>query len=144
MDGRVTITRDYEFSAAHRIEGHPKCGRMHGHNYRVTVGITADSLMGGMILDYGEMDKVIKPIIEQFDHHYMVSNSNLEANDPYFAAAPVGDIAFTHTDASTAECLAERLCALISDAFLGTSNIDVLFVQVDETPKSSAFYQRGL
>ncbi|HLE81832.1 MAG TPA: 6-carboxytetrahydropterin synthase, partial [Dehalococcoidia bacterium] len=44
-----SITKTYWFSAAHMLVGHPKCGRMHGHNYRVDVTVAADLHSGSRV-----------------------------------------------------------------------------------------------
>ena len=61
-----------KFSAAHTIKGHPKCGRMHGHNYKVVVTLSADTLdKNGMIMDFSEVKKVVHMVIDKLDHVYL-------------------------------------------------------------------------
>jgi len=130
------ITRKYLFSAAHRLEGHPKCSRCHGHNYVVTVTLNAEALEDGMVLDYSKMDAVIKPIIDRYDHRYLVSRENRNLSDPYAEIAlRNGDAVDLPVDRSTAECIAFLLYELIEASVKSVSSI-----QVDETEKSSALY----
>jgi queuosine biosynthesis protein QueD len=135
------ISREYTFAAAHRIEGHPKCGRLHGHNYKVVVELLLTVLpANGMVMDYGDMDKIIKPIVDEMDHRYLVSRENRNANDPYaLIAGQNGDIFDLPTNASTAESLAAYLYSLIANV-LRTSDVGVESVQVDESFKSSATF----
>lgn len=45
--GRLTISKDFELSASHqlwRLPGTHKCSANHGHNYVVTLTLTADRL----------------------------------------------------------------------------------------------------
>ena len=66
------ISISVKFSAAHTIKGHPKCGRMHGHNYRVVVTLTSDVLNEkGMVADFGDVKKVVKEVVDQLDHVYL-------------------------------------------------------------------------
>jgi 6-pyruvoyltetrahydropterin/6-carboxytetrahydropterin synthase len=132
------ISRKYSFSAAHRIEGHPKCGRLHGHNYEVTV-ILKDTRLpeSGMLMDYGYLDKLVKPIIDALDHRYIVSESNEVSADPYAAVAIMRDDAFIlPAKASTAEHIAEYL----HDAIARVIDLPATFiaVEVSESPKSMA------
>ena len=61
-----------KFSAAHTIEGHPKCGRMHGHNYKVVVTLSADTLdKNGMIMDFSDVKKVVHMVVDKLDHTYL-------------------------------------------------------------------------
>lgn len=133
----TTISREYWFSAAHRLEGHPKCGRLHGHNYRVVAVLKGETDKHGMIMDYGKMDEVIKPVIDgYFDHRYLVSNENLEARDKYAEMATErGEAADIFAPASTAECLAELLAGIFIK-----EGLPIASVTVDETPKSSATF----
>ncbi len=55
------------FSAAHFIPGHWKCGRVHGHNFRVEVEVEGD-LRNGMVMDFYELKKILREIVERYDH----------------------------------------------------------------------------
>lgn len=53
--------------AAHQLKGHPKCGKLHGHNYTFEVEIEADILdeKYGFVVDFGDISKLIK---DRYDH----------------------------------------------------------------------------
>jgi 6-pyruvoyltetrahydropterin/6-carboxytetrahydropterin synthase len=54
---------------AHTIPGHPKCGSLHGHTYKVELiieGETRDSR--GMIVDFGRMKRDLREVLAKFDH----------------------------------------------------------------------------
>ena len=62
------IARIYrrEFSAAHFIEGHPHCGRNHGHNYVLIARIYGKS---DEWLDFEEIKPQVDRIVdEKYDH----------------------------------------------------------------------------
>lgn len=68
----ATLRRTYTFEAAHRLplvcEGH-KCGRMHGHSYRVTVIVRGPiDPVAGWVCDFAEIDAKMRPILATFDH----------------------------------------------------------------------------
>ncbi len=63
----LEATKEFEFCAAHHLEGHPKCGKMHGHNYRVLITFRADS-NEDMVVDFGEIKKWFGPVIDGLDH----------------------------------------------------------------------------
>lgn len=138
-------TKTFWFSAAHRIEGHAKCGRLHGHNYRVDVTVT--ETMGssldayGFVLDFGVISRIVKPILEEWDHRYMVSNANVAASCPYFEAADrVDDAVFIDIAQTSAELLAQYLNIRIGHLMMaeGIGNAYVKEVRVWETPKAFA------
>ncbi len=82
----VTLTRTYEFAAAHRLHAaglseaenaavFGKCNNAygHGHNYllEVTIGGDPDPLTG-MVCDLAELDRVVNAeVVERYDHHHL-------------------------------------------------------------------------
>ncbi len=78
------IGKQYSFSAAHMLpkvgDGHP-CKRLHGHNYIVEVEIRGEiAPKDGFCsnIDFLEVDRLMKPIIEKLDHHYLNEIPGLE------------------------------------------------------------------
>jgi 6-pyruvoyltetrahydropterin/6-carboxytetrahydropterin synthase len=66
------LRKTYEFEAAHWLpevpEGH-KCGKVHGHSYRIVIELSSDELDKGMVVDYKDISQCIKgPIIHVLDH----------------------------------------------------------------------------
>jgi 6-pyruvoyltetrahydropterin/6-carboxytetrahydropterin synthase len=78
----MIIYKQFSFDSAHFLpnvpEGH-KCGNMHGHTYSLTVFIEGmPEQKSGWIIDYGDLKKIIKPIIEELDHHLLNEIPGLE------------------------------------------------------------------
>lgn len=73
-----------EFSAAHRLEGYEgACFNLHGHNWKVRVGITAtetDSI--GMTIDFGIVKKALRSEMEKLDHKYLNELECFEGDNP--------------------------------------------------------------
>lgn len=70
-----TISKEFHFSASHQLfglsEGH-QCGRLHGHNYILTVYLQADSLQStGFVQDYGELSLIKEWIDKTLDHRHL-------------------------------------------------------------------------
>lgn len=68
----ITLSRTYQLQSAHRLTNlHPghKCMRPHGHNYKVVVEVTRDTLKNGFILDAEDLDLVLQPLISRLDHN---------------------------------------------------------------------------
>lgn len=78
----VRICKTFDFDAAHYLphvcEGH-KCGRMHGHTYRVSIKLEGeqDNHMG-WFLDYAEIAEVWAPIHDALDHRVLNEVQGLE------------------------------------------------------------------
>jgi 6-pyruvoyl tetrahydropterin synthase/QueD family protein len=135
------IQREYWFSAAHRLEGHPKCGRLHGHNYKVQVYLQRSKLTEGMVLDFGLLDRAVKPVIDELDHKYMITETNRASNDPYAVAArDNGHAVDLPIMYSTAEMLSEYLAEEIKTWIEDVEEIPHTTVQVWvwETVRSAA------
>jgi 6-pyruvoyltetrahydropterin/6-carboxytetrahydropterin synthase len=52
---------------AHFLPGHKKCGRPHGHTYKVEVVIEGEK-KNGMIMDFGDMKEIIRRVLAEYDH----------------------------------------------------------------------------
>lgn len=71
---RLSIGRQYTFSSAHHLEGYDgPCARQHGHNYVIEITVSgAQTEIGpkkGMVMDYGDLDAIVKAhIVDRFDH----------------------------------------------------------------------------
>lgn len=78
----VRISKEFDFDAAHRLpnvpEGH-KCGRMHGHTYRVELvfgGVVNEH--SGMLFDYADIAAAWEPIGKTLDHYVLNEIPGLE------------------------------------------------------------------
>ena len=142
-----SITRDYHFSAAHTIPGHPKCSRLHGHNYKVEVTLSSKVLdRNGMIMDFGEMDKIVDPIIEKFDHRYLLGTNEESIVDRPTSWCPglFSDDWVHHlaTPTSTVEDLAGWFFDLLEMRSWPTG-VSVAEITVWENHKSRSTYRAG-
>ena len=106
----ITISRDYYFSAAHILPNHKgKCARLHGHNYRLVVTVRASSLADkgseeGMVIDFGNLDLIVKPIVAQLDHRFLARGDEWP-----FSGRPLSDDCCYVGVRTTAENLAAWL-----------------------------------
>ena len=71
----MEIFKEFTFEAAHTLPNVPpghKCGRLHGHSYRVEVFIDgpADERTG-WIRDFAELSCAMQPVLAQLDHYYL-------------------------------------------------------------------------
>jgi 6-pyruvoyltetrahydropterin/6-carboxytetrahydropterin synthase len=72
---KVRLTKEFRFEASHRLahlpEDHP-CYRLHGHGYRVEIEVYGEvDPETGFLLDYGDLKKIVQPVIAQLDHHHL-------------------------------------------------------------------------
>ncbi len=66
---------EFSFEAAHRLphvpDGH-KCGRLHGHSYRVEVHVGGEvDPTTGMVIDFADVRAAFARVGDQLDHYYL-------------------------------------------------------------------------
>ncbi len=73
MPPRYQLKVTTDFAAAHTLEGYPgACARMHGHNWKVEVEVTASALDGiGMGMDFRDIRNAAREVCERLDHRYL-------------------------------------------------------------------------
>ena len=113
------ISKQFAFSASHILEGLPEghpCGRMHGHNYIVTIHLKSDVLNDvGFVKDYRELSVIKQFIDDNLDHRHL--NDIFDMNP-------------------TAENLARTLYEIFAESIP-----QIYAVEVSETPKTTAIYE---
>jgi 6-pyruvoyltetrahydropterin/6-carboxytetrahydropterin synthase len=76
-----TIGTSYELIAGHYLpkvpDGH-KCRRPHGHNYRIEIMVTGRVQNNGFIIDFYNIEKIVKPLLDQLDHTMLNEHEGLE------------------------------------------------------------------
>ncbi len=60
------------FSSAHFLINHAKCGRLHGHNYSVSVLIEGPITEQDMVIDFMKIKKLIREVCAKLDHKILV------------------------------------------------------------------------
>lgn len=75
-DDVYRVVRDIEFNAGHRVPGHAgKCRSPHGHQYKLILVIEGtlveEGSSEGMVVDFGDIKKVLQEIHDYFDHGFM-------------------------------------------------------------------------
>jgi 6-pyruvoyltetrahydropterin/6-carboxytetrahydropterin synthase len=80
---RIELTRDFTFESAHRLPMVPsdhKCFRMHGHSYRIEVGLAGDvDPKLGWLVDFGEIAARVEPVLKaELDHRVLNDVPGLE------------------------------------------------------------------
>jgi len=72
------------FSAAHKLRDYQgECEALHGHNWKVVVtasGETLDHL--GMLLDFKDLKRKINAIVQQLDHSYLNDIPPFDTRNP--------------------------------------------------------------
>ena len=111
------------FSASHFLRNYQgKCENLHGHNWKVEVVVSAETLDGaGMAIDFSVLKEKTNMIVNQLDHRHL--------ND----VAP-----FAHINPSS-ENIAQYLFNMLNNE-LQESNVTLTEVSVWESEGSKASY----
>ncbi|MDF1612732.1 6-pyruvoyl trahydropterin synthase family protein [Stygiobacter electus] len=131
----MKIAKEYRWEMGHRLPFHEgKCKNLHGHSYKCMVEINGEPDKNGMVLDYYDMKKIIKPIIEELDHSFMVWSGDkevIEFLDKINSKKVIVDFQST----------AENICLYLLERIKKTDlpkNINTLKVKVFETENTYA------
>jgi 6-pyruvoyltetrahydropterin/6-carboxytetrahydropterin synthase len=64
---RLVIGVSETFDSAHFIPNHERCGKVHGHTYKVEVEVEGE-LKDGMIVDFADLKAILGDIVAKYDH----------------------------------------------------------------------------
>ena len=74
--GNIRITKQFNFETGHALYGYDgKCRNVHGHSYKLSVTVIGTPIKDnahvklGMVIDFGDLKKIVKEeIVDKFDH----------------------------------------------------------------------------
>ena len=78
---KIRVTKLFTFDMAHALYGYDgPCKNIHGHTYHLEVTLIGypydDSTKEGMVIDFGDLKKIVKrEIVEKFDHALVLNES---------------------------------------------------------------------
>ncbi len=112
------------FSAAHALRDYPGvCARIHGHNWKIKVGLKSEKTDGhGMTADYAILKQIVDELIVRLDH-------NCFNDHPYFKNVN-----------PTSEKISEFIYYELEKKFPETVQMD--FVKISETENFSVIYKK--
>jgi 6-pyruvoyltetrahydropterin/6-carboxytetrahydropterin synthase len=68
----MKISKEFRWEMGHRLPFHEGlCKNIHGHSYYMLVEIEGETNENGMIIDFYDLGKAVKPIIDEFDHAFL-------------------------------------------------------------------------
>jgi len=138
----VTVTKRFEFDAAHRLYQHEgACRHVHGHHYVVEVEVAGPSLNYlGMLIDFGELKQRVGDWIqEHWDHATLLNNADTVL---FEALEEMNSTLYLFDGNPTAEKMAVELFTQVRELLKHTPVVPRR-VRVWETPDSFAEYREG-
>lgn len=80
---KIRITKQFNFETGHALYGYDgKCRNVHGHSYKLSVTVIGSPITDtnhvklGMVIDFGDLKKIVKEDIVDFFDHATVFNKN--------------------------------------------------------------------
>ncbi len=81
---KIRLTKEFGFEAAHALHNYDgKCKNIHGHSYKLFVTVLGvpevdeNATKYGMVMDFGDLKKIINTlIVDKFDHALVLSSKS--------------------------------------------------------------------
>jgi len=82
---KIRITKEFSFEMAHALNGYDGlCCHIHGHSYQLSVTVTGEPISDisspklGMVMDFGDLKKIISThIVQPHDHSFVIRKGTL-------------------------------------------------------------------
>ena len=111
------------FSSAHFLRHYKgKCENTHGHTWGVEISAAAPGLKNGMVMDFGDLKKLLKKVISALDHSFLNEKPYFKKKNP------------------TSENIAGYIFGELDGKL--PRGVKLLEVRVSETEKNTAAYSR--
>ena len=85
---KIRVTKQFNFEASHALWNYDgKCKNIHGHTYKLFVTVIgtpisdANNHQQGMVIDFGDLKKIVNTeIVDKFDHTLIVNENSNKIN----------------------------------------------------------------
>ena len=121
---------------SHRLPFHTgPCKNIHGHSYKMFVILEGEPDSNSMVIDYYDIDRFIKPLLDGFDHSFVCDENDdlmisfLKDNGFKYHVIPY---------LTTSENLVTYMLELAEPHFSSFSNLSSLTIKLYETEDAYA------
>lgn len=75
----MKVAKEFKWEMGHRLPEHfGNCKNIHGHSYKMIVEFEGELNKNEMIIDFYDIDRIIKPLVEKLDHAFLVNKNDTE------------------------------------------------------------------
>ena len=75
----MKVAKEFKWEMGHRLPEHfGNCINIHGHSYKMIAEFEGRLNENDMVIDFYDVDKIIKPLVEKLDHAFMVNKNDTE------------------------------------------------------------------
>jgi len=145
----MLITKHIEIDLAHRVPNHKsKCSNLHGHRYKIEVGVDDKIITDkgssdeGMVIDFGDLKEIMMQEIDgRLDHNAIFWEEDVNRPAYELVEKNQSKLFIYAPFIPTAENIAKYIYDLIEPK-LEERNIKIKHVRIWETPTSTATYEK--
>lgn len=140
---KIRLTKRYTFETGHALYGYDgKCRNIHGHGYKLFVTIIGEPIQDnthvkhGMVMDFGDLKKIVKTeIVDEYDHA-IVLNKNSPHKELGEKLKEKGHHVILADFQPTSEMLVIHFAKIIQKRL--PENVELFSVKLQETETSFA------
>lgn len=144
---KVRVTKKFTFDMAHALYGYDgPCKNIHGHTYHLSVTLIGTPIQDngdvklGMVVDFGDLKKIVKDNILEIYDHALVLNEDA----PYSKSEVISNefekvilVPYQPTCENLLLSFVEKLKPLFSESH------QLVSIRLEETPTSFAEWNEG-
>lgn len=147
---RITrVTKEASFDCAHMLSNYEgKCNNLHGHTYKLQVTVMgeikqADGADQDMVIDFVDLNKIIKTVTDFFDHKVVFSAPEYREDAEKALCEWALKYCKDNIVMPNGKCTAENMAAYIESSiqsrlYAAGQQVQVVSVKLWETPTSFA------
>lgn len=145
---KIRLTKRFTFETGHALYGYDgKCKNVHGHGYKMEVTVIGEPISDpnnvkhGMVMDFGDLKKVVnEEVVDKYDHA-IVFNSNSPHRELGEAMRAQGHEVILVDFQPTSELLVTYFAEHIRSRL--PENIQLFSIKLSETETSYAEWYAG-
>lgn len=140
----MRITKIYDWHCAHLLEGHTGlCKNVHGHTYKLEIEVEGKLIQegssSGMVIDFSELQKIVKAeIVDKFNHALVLNYSDSGDAELYELAVKKGWKILRLPFRTTAENMAQWIFTKLTQQKRLIGDYKFIRVRLYETDTSYA------
>lgn len=139
----MKIAKEFRWEMGHRLPNHDgQCRNVHGHSYRMVVEVEGEiDPETGMIIDFADISKKVKPLVAELDHCFLCQEDDQEVRDLLESM----DMKRVYISVpSTVENICGLFVERLKTAFTEDNNVEAFTVRIWETASSVAEIRQEL
>ena len=136
----MKVSKKFKWEGAHRLAWHKEgCQNLHGHSYILWVEVEGPVDEQGMLIDFKIIKKVLKPLIDAWDHATLISKDDAKLKEAVIHVLDSKHYILPY------DSTAENMCKYVTDYLLKHATEEIIWhkisritVRINETESCNA------